>query len=292
MTEGSERVRHLRLAIEGYASAQRLHDAGFQRNNWVQLYHVLTYLGVESDAEWLEQFSVQASVVDPSERDDVPEIVLTAPQDPNQGPPRVAEELRWRRFERGDRILTAGIVTGTLEVDRLVHTYGAAFKLRSSVRERGSVVEHVEDLSVLVPPDHPLHGESSPRWRSCGGPTTGQGAPRDGHPRRPARGPRRRVDRHLRTAQRHPPDPHRRWTGRHVHRRAPGPPQGAESRRPSLRAGHRHPHRHRPHRRHAQAVPGRRARPADRRGLVQRLAAGGFRPGRTGRRGRPRRTPG
>jgi hypothetical protein len=71
----------------------------------------------------------------------------------------MAEELRWQRFERGDRVLTAGLVVGVLDVDRMVHTYQAGFRLRSSARERGSVTEHMEDLVDLIPPEHALHDQ-------------------------------------------------------------------------------------------------------------------------------------
>ena len=51
----------------------------------------------------------------------------------------------------GDRLLTTGLVTGTLSTDRLVRTYTSAFSFRSSERERLSVVEHIDDLAVLAP---------------------------------------------------------------------------------------------------------------------------------------------
>ncbi|HEY8093902.1 MAG TPA: hypothetical protein VID93_08955, partial [Acidimicrobiales bacterium] len=122
-----------------------------------QLYQVLTLLGVESDPEWLNEFSVTATVSDAGGPDDAPVMTLTAPLDPNQGAERDPDELRWARFERGDRVLTAGVVTGTLDVDRLVRTYRAAFRLRSSARERASVIDHVADLAALTPEAQPLH---------------------------------------------------------------------------------------------------------------------------------------
>ncbi|HEY8092582.1 MAG TPA: CHAT domain-containing protein, partial [Acidimicrobiales bacterium] len=141
MTEGEDRERHLRLAVESYAKAQRLSDGAYQRNNWAQLYQVLTLLGVESDPEWLNEFSVTATVSDAGGPDDAPVMTLSAPLDPNQGAEQDSGELRWARFERGDRVLTAGVVTGTLDVDRLVRTYRGAFRLRSSARERASVID-------------------------------------------------------------------------------------------------------------------------------------------------------
>ena len=70
MVEGPERIEHLRLAIESYANAQRLADDGYQRNNWVQLYHLLRMLNVDSDPAWVNQWSVSA------------EVVVTGPNDP------------------------------------------------------------------------------------------------------------------------------------------------------------------------------------------------------------------
>jgi hypothetical protein len=40
--------------------------------------------------------------------------------------------------------------------DEMADLYVAAFRLRSSARERASVVDHLDDLAELVPPDHPL----------------------------------------------------------------------------------------------------------------------------------------
>ena len=54
-------------------------------------------------------------------------------------------------------VLTAGLVLGEVDVERLARTYRAGFRLRSSARERGSVIEHLEDLVELVLPNHPLH---------------------------------------------------------------------------------------------------------------------------------------
>ena len=131
MAEGEERVAHLRLAIEGYAKAERLYDDGYQRNNWVQLYHLLTLLPVESDPAWVQQYSVSATVTEGTPEEG-PVLTLSSPAGDTFGHPRMAEELRWQRFERGDRILTAGLVLGEVDVERLVRTYQAGFRLRSS----------------------------------------------------------------------------------------------------------------------------------------------------------------
>jgi tetratricopeptide (TPR) repeat protein len=158
MARGEERIDRLRLAIESYAKAERLYDDGYQRNNWVQLYHLLGMLDVPSDPAWVQQYAVSAAI---SEREpgEGPVLVLSTPAGDTFGHPRVAEELRWQRFERGDRVLTAGLVKGRLDVDRLVRTYRAGFRLRSSARERGSVIEHLDDLLELVPPTNPLHDD-------------------------------------------------------------------------------------------------------------------------------------
>jgi hypothetical protein len=160
MAEGEERVTHLRLAIESYAKAERLNDDAYQRNNWVQLYHLLTLLPVESDPAWVQQYSISAVVTEGTPEEGLV-LTLTTPVGDTFGHPRMAEELRWQRFERGDRILTAGLVRGELDVERLVRTYQAGFRLRSSARERGSVVEHIEDLVQLTLPTHSLHEDLS-----------------------------------------------------------------------------------------------------------------------------------
>jgi hypothetical protein len=170
MTEGEERVAHLRLAIEGYAKAERLYDDGYQRNNWVQLYHLLTLLPVESDPAWVQQYSLSATVTEGTPEEG-PVLTLSSPAGDTFGHARMAEELRWQRFERGDRILTAGLVLGEVDVERLVRTYQAGFRLRSSARERGSVIEHIEDLVELVPPAHLLHDGLSSVLDGLGQPT-------------------------------------------------------------------------------------------------------------------------
>jgi hypothetical protein len=125
----------------------------------VQLYYVLTLIGPELEPEWIERYSVSATLEEAEDPEDAPYIRLAAPLDPNQGPPRPADEPRWQRFERGERLLTAGVVTGSLDVGRMVRAYRGAFRLRSSPRERASVVEHLDDLAALVPSELPLHSE-------------------------------------------------------------------------------------------------------------------------------------
>ena len=78
----------------------------------------------------------------------------------------------WSRAARGDLALTKLVETvaasAPTEVgpyvaarwreiaDEMVERYVAAFRLRSSARERASVVDHLDDLAALVAPDHPL----------------------------------------------------------------------------------------------------------------------------------------
>ena len=52
-----------------------------------------------------------------------------------------------------------------------MRTYQAGFRLRSSARERGSVIEHIEDLVELVPPAHLLHDGLSSVLDALGQPT-------------------------------------------------------------------------------------------------------------------------
>ena len=79
----------------------------------------------------------------------------------------------WLRAARGDRLLTTLVeeVAGhrpdeeigperleawTATRDEMVTHYVAAFRLRSSARERASVIDHLDDLALLLPEDHPL----------------------------------------------------------------------------------------------------------------------------------------
>ncbi|MGH9287782.1 MAG: tetratricopeptide repeat-containing protein [Acidimicrobiales bacterium] len=100
----------------------------------------------------------------------------------------------WSRAQRGDLLLTTlleevaarrpdELIHEENEVwerkrDELVDAYAAAFRLRSSARERASVIDHLDDLAELVPEDHPLapllRGASSrlkewPETRQSGG---------------------------------------------------------------------------------------------------------------------------
>ena len=175
MAEGEERVAHLRLAIEGYAKAERLYDDGYQRNNWVQLYHLLTLLPVESDPAWVQQYSVSATVTEGTPEEG-PVLTLSSPAGDTFGHPRMAEELRWQRFERGDRILTAGLVLGEVDVERLVRTYQAGFRLRSSARRAGLGDRAHRGPGRAGPADPPLARR----------PVLGPGRPGTAHGRRPA----------------------------------------------------------------------------------------------------------
>ena len=58
---------------------------------------------------------------------------------------RPGEEIGPERLERW-----------TVARDEMVALYVAAFRLRSSARERASVIDHLDDLALLLPEDHPV----------------------------------------------------------------------------------------------------------------------------------------
>ena len=49
-----------------------------------------------------------------------------------------------------------GLEDWSVTRDEMVAHYVAAFRLRSSARERASVIDHLDDLALLLPEDHPL----------------------------------------------------------------------------------------------------------------------------------------
>jgi hypothetical protein len=89
----------------------------------------------------------------------------TSPPKPEQAP------SFWKRATRGDHLLTTllddasrrprsePIPPETRELwtatsSAIVRAYSDAFRLRSSERERASVIDHVDDLAALLPVDH------------------------------------------------------------------------------------------------------------------------------------------
>jgi tetratricopeptide (TPR) repeat protein len=73
----------------------------------------------------------------------------------------------WGRSAQGDLLLTALVERATVgqpaeaTVDELTEEYINAFRLRSSASNRRSVIEHLEDVAMLLPADLPLRPELS-----------------------------------------------------------------------------------------------------------------------------------
>jgi hypothetical protein len=149
MTTGRVRDKHLAEAVRLFVEAQRLQPKAYHEQNAIQLAEVARLHGLD--------------VAGPDGSG------ATAPAQAPKGAERRRAETApdfWTRAGLGDRLLTDMIVAGgsggaeTDEIDRasaaIVDAYRAAFRLRSSARERDSVVGHLRDLDELVPEGTPL----------------------------------------------------------------------------------------------------------------------------------------
>ncbi len=157
MTAGDERGEHLRRAVEFYARAERAHDESYHWNNWVQLYHLL---GGDADPS-LAPWRPDARPIAPPVPAPAPAAASDTAPDPSllgvvapDAPPQA--ESFWDRAGKGDGLLTEGLVSGHLDAETMATTYLDAFRLRSSERERASVVDHLQNLAELLGADHPL----------------------------------------------------------------------------------------------------------------------------------------
>jgi hypothetical protein len=156
MTQHNERSGHLEEALDHYARAEQLKDNAYYWNNWQQLYHVAGLLGSGDLERWRPPDTrprppAAAAASDKSAPPAAGATDIAWAADP---PPEA--ETFWDRARTGDDLLTSGIVSGQLDGTALVDAYDDAFRLRSSERERASVVDHLHDLADLLPADHPL----------------------------------------------------------------------------------------------------------------------------------------
>jgi tetratricopeptide (TPR) repeat protein len=166
MTTGEERAEHLREARSCYERADALSSKPYHELNARQLGAIARLERNDvpgEDTSGVERAAGPAGSPEPRPAHGV--------ADSEAAQPEKAPDF-WSRAARGDRLLTellesaasrrstatAGELLDALQTtrDAMVECYRAAFRLRSSARERASVIDHVEDLSELVPTHHPL----------------------------------------------------------------------------------------------------------------------------------------
>jgi hypothetical protein len=164
MTAGRERQHHITQARSFYEQA-----CGMSQKP----YHALNARQIAAIARLEAPGSAPPPVGADPHADDGEAVTGAAPPD---SPALQAERAPdfWSRAERGDHLLTelleaaaeegradARIAPDVVERwnaarDEMVGWYVKAFRLRSSARERASVIDHLDDLAEIVPADHPL----------------------------------------------------------------------------------------------------------------------------------------
>ena len=165
MNIGGAPAEHLSKAIRQYALAQRIEGSEYHALNWLQLVEIARLNNVLVDADQTIEGRVvreggRLRLVDPAPTTDEPRSAAASAAD------------FWQRAAAGDRLLTAILVDGSRagddcdesmkhstlqqDIDALVASYEAAFRLRSNARERASVVEHLRDLVDLTPAGEPI----------------------------------------------------------------------------------------------------------------------------------------
>ena len=161
MTAGDRRLKHLQLARSYYECANSSSPDPYHEFNVRQL-AALIRLG------------------NPNRHHDDSDRTPPAPPDSGNEENTDSEDRRpepapdfWKRAKEGDRLLTelleeaahraqmASMQFGDADfckdrVNEMVAKYTAAFRLRSSGRERASVIDHLDDLAELIPSEHPL----------------------------------------------------------------------------------------------------------------------------------------
>jgi hypothetical protein len=150
MTEGAQRREHIDAAVTFYERANEVSNASYYELNVRQLAAVSR---LDAQAAGLPD----RAPAQPASTDDDAAAPVSGEDDTR------AERAPdfWSRAERGDRLLTealeiAGVEPDQARLDGMTEAYVAAFRLRSSARERASVIDHLEDLALLVPAVHPL----------------------------------------------------------------------------------------------------------------------------------------
>jgi hypothetical protein len=150
MTDGAQRREHLDAAISFYERANAVSNASYYELNVRQLAAVSR---LDPQAAGLPD----RAPAQPASTD-VDAAAPVAGEDDSRA--ERAPDF-WSRAVRGDRLLTealeiAGVEPDQARLDGMTEAYLAAFRLRSSARERASVIDHLDDLALLVPTDHPL----------------------------------------------------------------------------------------------------------------------------------------
>jgi CHAT domain len=168
MTTGVDRARHLGDAIRFFAEAQRIRPKAYHELNWIQLVQVAKLNNLELD-ESAAVFEAAARALQERVRE---------AESPQSSPVIEAEAAPdfWTRAGIGDLRLSDLLVRAASDssgpealeeaANGITAAYVAAFRLRSSARERDSVTTHLRDLVDIVPAGtdtarilHDVHGE-------------------------------------------------------------------------------------------------------------------------------------
>jgi hypothetical protein len=160
MTAGSDRDRHLVEAARCFAEAQRIEPAPYHDLNARQLAALARLHGLEVGPSG----GPRTDERDATDRAATGREATHRDADAHRRRPTTAPDF-WTRAAIGDRLLTDLVVSAAPRDDQagdhapgpepptgpIVDAYRAAFRLRSSARERDSVVAHVRDLQELAP---------------------------------------------------------------------------------------------------------------------------------------------
>jgi tetratricopeptide (TPR) repeat protein len=164
MKSGAERLQHLDEARVYYERANAATETPYHQLNARQLGAIARICACDGDGA--VETAVAAAVGTAAQSE--PAGVEAAPAAKPEKAPNF-----WSRAARGDLLLTAlveEVAVGrpdeeigperleewTVTRDEMVAHYVGAFRLRSSARERASVIDHLDDLALLLPVDHPL----------------------------------------------------------------------------------------------------------------------------------------
>jgi hypothetical protein len=159
MTTGAQRREHIEAAITCYAQANALQPRPYHELNARQLTAVCRLCGSEPPPEPSKLTSPSATSSDPGAEanDQKPDSAPDFWERSRQGDLSLTQLLETAAARPGEDSITSDVIAEwEASVRELVAQYIAAFRLRSSARERASVVDHVDDLAELIPEDHPL----------------------------------------------------------------------------------------------------------------------------------------
>ncbi len=151
MTTGEERAHHLLEAIHFFAEAHRLRAKAYYELNWIQLVQVAKLNDIEP-GDSLAIFEAAASAFE--------ERLGQVGGGQSSVDIDAAPDF-WSRAGVGDLRLSELLITAASEPSEagalteaaqgITAAYVAAFRLRSSARERDSVTNHLRDLVDVVP---------------------------------------------------------------------------------------------------------------------------------------------